>query len=223
MSGVLEAVNLSVVFPGRRGRRPARAVDGVNLAVEPGEIVALIGESGCGKSTLSRALVGLIKPTGGSVRYGAGELSYGSRALKQYRRAVQLVLQDPCGALNPRQNVFDAVAEGPRLHRPCVVILTDPAARLALARGAASARAVRHALPARAVRRSAAARRHRRCARARAVRYWSPTNRSPSLDASVRGEILALILQLRRDLGLSAPRSSVTTSAWRGMSPTGSP
>ena len=59
---VLEARDLRVVFPARRGRRPARAVDGVNLALGHGEIVALIGESGCGKSTLARALVGLIRP-----------------------------------------------------------------------------------------------------------------------------------------------------------------
>src|ERR1700712_2743925 len=116
MSGALEALDLSVVYPGRRGRAPARAVDGVNLVVEPGEIVALIGESGCGKTTLARSLVGLVKPTDGSVRYGGIELGYSSGALKRFRRSVQLVLQDPGGALNPRQTVFDAVAEGPRLH-----------------------------------------------------------------------------------------------------------
>jgi peptide/nickel transport system ATP-binding protein len=113
---VLEAQNLRVVFPARRGRGPARAVDDVNLTLGRGEILALIGESGCGKSTLARALVGLVKPTGGEVRYEGTPLRYSSAALREHRRRVQLVLQDPGGALNPRQTVFDAVAEGPRLH-----------------------------------------------------------------------------------------------------------
>ena len=113
---VLETRDLRVVFPASRGRGPARAVDEVNLTIGHGEIVALIGESGCGKSTLARSLVGLIPPTGGEVRYQGSALSYSTGALREHRRHVQLVLQDPAGALNPRQNVFDAVAEGPRLH-----------------------------------------------------------------------------------------------------------
>ncbi|MBB5078312.1 ABC transporter ATP-binding protein [Nonomuraea endophytica] len=111
---MLEARDLTVVHPARGGRPPARAVDGVNLQVRPGEIVALIGESGCGKSTLARALVGLIPPTSGQVLYQGEPLD--PRRMRAFRRRVQLVLQDPGGALNPRQNVFDAVAEGPRLH-----------------------------------------------------------------------------------------------------------
>jgi len=116
MNAALEARELHVTFPARRGRGPARAVDGVNLTVGAGEIVALIGESGCGKSTLARALVGLIRPTAGEVRYRGETLRHTSKALKRFRRYTQLVLQDPGGALNPKQNVFDAVAEGPRLH-----------------------------------------------------------------------------------------------------------
>ncbi|MFI6386485.1 ABC transporter ATP-binding protein [Nonomuraea sp. NPDC050540] len=111
---MLEARDLTVVHPARGGRPPARAVDGVNLQVRPGEIVALIGESGCGKSTLARALVGLVPPTSGQVLYQGVPLD--PRRMRAFRRRVQLVLQDPGGALNPRQNVFDAVAEGPRLH-----------------------------------------------------------------------------------------------------------
>ncbi|HKD89058.1 MAG TPA: ATP-binding cassette domain-containing protein, partial [Streptosporangiaceae bacterium] len=111
---VLEADSLRVVFPGRRGRGPARAVDDVNLTIGRGEIVALIGESGCGKSTLARALVGLVPPTDGEVRYSGAPLRFSGTALREHRRHVQLVLQDPAAALNPRQNVFDAVAEGPK-------------------------------------------------------------------------------------------------------------
>ncbi|MGD0558787.1 MAG: ABC transporter ATP-binding protein [Streptosporangiaceae bacterium] len=94
----------------------SRAVDGVNLTIGEREIVTLIGESGCGKSTLARALTGLIRPDAGSVSYRDEPLRYGSAALKRHRRHVQLISQDPGGALNPRRTVFDAVAEGPRVH-----------------------------------------------------------------------------------------------------------
>ncbi len=99
-----------------RGRGVARAVDGVDLDVGAGEIVALVGESGCGKSTLARALLGLVRPTAGEVRWRGRPLTYRSAALKAYRRQVQLVLQDPSGALNPRHTVYEAVAEGLRIH-----------------------------------------------------------------------------------------------------------
>ena len=168
MTGLLEVEDLAVVFPGRRRRPPARAVDGVDLAVRGGEIVALVGESGCGKSTLARVLVGLVKPTRGVVRYDGSVLAYRSAALKRHRRSVQLVLQDPSTALNPRQNVFDAVAEGPRLHR----MRTDLHTRVIDALSRAGLRppgAIPHALSLRAVRRSAAAGRDRRGTGTRAV------------------------------------------------------
>jgi oligopeptide/dipeptide ABC transporter ATP-binding protein len=198
----LEAVELSVVFPGRRGHRPARAVDGVNLVVEPGTIVALIGESGCGKSTLSRALVGLLKPTSGSVRHDGKDLSYGSRALKEYRRAVQLVLQDPAGALNPRQHVFDAVAEGPRLHG----LRAELKARVHDALSCAGLRPPEQFAGRYPHELSGGQQQRVVIAGALALEPAVLVADEPvaSLDASVRGEILALILQLRRDLGLSA-------------------
>ena len=200
--GRLEARELAVVYPGRRGRRPARAVDGVNLVVEPGEIVALIGESGCGKSTLARALVGLVRPTSGAVRYGDAELSYSARALKRYRRAVQLVLQDPGGALNPRQNVFDAVAEGPRLHglrNGITERVHDALSRAGLRPPEQFVGRYPHEL-------SGGQQQRVVIAGALALEPTALVADEPvaSLDASVRGEILALVLQLRRDLGLSA-------------------
>jgi len=115
---VLEARDLHVGFGGgRKGTPPVRAVDGVEIAIDKGQIVALVGESGCGKTTLARTLLGLERPYRGQVLYNARPLSYGSGAMKAYRRKVQLVLQDPTGALNPRRTVYEAVAEGLRIHR----------------------------------------------------------------------------------------------------------
>src|SRR4051794_4132101 len=99
---VLEARDLVVTFPPRRGNPPVRAVDGVNLRLERGEILALIGESGCGKSTLARALVGLVTPSEGEIRYQDKLLDRRRSGMRDFRRHVQLVLQDPGGALNPR-------------------------------------------------------------------------------------------------------------------------
>ncbi len=199
---VLEVSNLSVTFPARRGRGPARAVDDVNLSIGRGEIVALIGESGCGKSTLARALVGLVRPTAGEVRYGGAALSYSNKALKEYRRHVQLVLQDPGGALNPRQNVFDSVAEGPRLHG----IRADLTDRVHSALSRSGLRPPGHFVARYPHELSGGQQQRVVIAGALALDPSVIIADEPvsSLDASVRGEILKLILDLRDQLALSA-------------------
>jgi oligopeptide transport system ATP-binding protein len=116
---LLEARALSVWFPGRRRslrqREWVRAVDGVSLAVMPGEVLALVGESGSGKTTLGRALVMLQRPTHGSVAYDGTDLApLGGRALRG-RRRLQMVFQDPYASLDPRQRVTDIVAEPLRI------------------------------------------------------------------------------------------------------------
>jgi oligopeptide/dipeptide ABC transporter ATP-binding protein len=198
---LLEARGLRVVFPARRGRAPARAVDDVNLAIGRGEIVALIGESGCGKSTLARALVGLVQPTAGEVRYSDAPLRYSGSALRQHRRNVQLVLQDPAGALNPRQNVFDAVAEGPRLHGMRAGLtgrVHDALSRAGLRPPEQFIGRYPHEL-------SGGQQQRVVIAGALALEPSVIVADEPvsSLDASVRGEILKLILDLRDQLGLA--------------------
>nr|WP_235032484.1 ABC transporter ATP-binding protein [Actinacidiphila yanglinensis] len=198
----MEVRDLSVVYPAARGRGPARAVDGVNLRIGKGEIVALIGESGCGKSTLARTLVGLVRPTGGEVLHEGTALDYSARGLKRYRRHTQLVLQDPGGALNPKQNVYDAVALGPRLHgltEDLPLTVHDALARAGLRPPEQYFDRYPHELSGGQQQRVVIA----------GVLALNPSvivadEPVASLDASVRGEILKLILRLRDDLGLSA-------------------
>jgi peptide/nickel transport system ATP-binding protein len=199
---ILEARDLRIVFPARHGRGPARAVDQVNLTIGRGEIVALIGESGCGKSTLARALVGLVEPTGGEVRYAGTPLRYRGGALRAHRRHVQLVLQDPAGALNPRQNVFDLVAEGLRLHG----LRDGLTERVNKALASAGLRPPEQFVGRYPHELSGGQQQRVVIAGALALDPSVIVADEPvsSLDASVRGEILKLILNLRDELSLSA-------------------
>lgn len=114
------AEGLSVVFPvGRRWwrRRMLRAVDDVTLAVREGEVLALVGESGSGKTTLGRALLRLVEPTGGRVRFGEHEVTLMPPApLRRLRRQMQIIFQDPFASLDPRMTVGEIVAEGLAIH-----------------------------------------------------------------------------------------------------------
>jgi peptide/nickel transport system ATP-binding protein len=110
---LLDVSGLHVEFRGRK--TVARAVHGVDLSMRPGEIVALVGESGCGKTTLARTIVGLQRPAAGTVALRGEPLRYDRRSLRAHRREVQMVFQDPTGALNARQTIYEAVAEGVRI------------------------------------------------------------------------------------------------------------
>ncbi|WP_427884927.1 ABC transporter ATP-binding protein [Kribbella sp. GL6] len=197
---MLEATDLQVEFAGRGGRR-ARAVDGVNLSVGEGEIVALVGESGCGKTTLARTLLGLERPAKGHITYDGTPLNYSTRALRAFRRQVQLVLQDPMGSLNPRHTVYEAVAEGPRIHG-----LPDEESIVASALARAGLRPPERFFQRYPHELSGGQRQRVVIAGALALEPKVLIADEPvaSLDASVRGEILALLLKLRDELGLSA-------------------
>ncbi|WP_128382213.1 ABC transporter ATP-binding protein [Streptomyces cavernae] len=199
---LLSAQQLHVAFPGRHGAPPVRAVDGVDLDIRPGEIVALVGESGCGKTTLARSLLGLVPTSSGRVTFAGSPLDYAPRALKSYRRRAQLVLQDPSGSLNPRHTVYDAVAEGLRIHRYPGDERTAVAGALARAGLRPPERfflRYPHQL-------SGGQRQRVVIAGALVLEPELVVADEPvaSLDASVRGEILALLLRLRTELGLAA-------------------
>ncbi|MCX5561236.1 ABC transporter ATP-binding protein [Streptomyces sp. NBC_00038] len=201
-SPLLSAEGLHIAFPGRHGADRARAVDGVDLDIRRGEIVALVGESGCGKTTLARSLLGLVPPTGGRVTFDGKPLDYSSRSLKAYRKRVQLVLQDPSGSLNPRHTVYDAVAEGLRIHR----YGGDERAAVAEALSRAGLRPPERFFLRYPHELSGGQRQRVVIAGALVLEPELIVADEPvaSLDASVRGEILALLLRLRAELGLSA-------------------
>jgi oligopeptide transport system ATP-binding protein len=100
----------------RRGE-PVRAVDGVDLEIAPGETLGLVGESGSGKSTLCRAILQLERPDAGSVRFEGQELvGVPQRRLRPLRRQMQMVFQDPNASLNPRKTVGEIVGRPLKLH-----------------------------------------------------------------------------------------------------------
>ena len=202
---LLEGRELGVAFTTRSGQ-VARALDGANLQFGAGEVLALVGESGSGKTTLARTLMGLERPAFGEVVFGGQPLDYSGRGLHAFRRRVQMVLQDPAGALNPRHTVYDSVAEGLRLHR---VAAGDPGKRseTELVAAALSSAGLRppEALFLRYPHELSGGQRQRVLiagALALGPELLIADEPVSSLDASIRGEILALLLKLRDELGL---------------------
>jgi oligopeptide/dipeptide ABC transporter ATP-binding protein len=120
---LLEAEHLKLHFPIKEGivfdREVARvhAVDDVTFELPEGETLGLVGESGCGKTTLSRALLRLIEPTDGTIRFRGQDITHASRReLRPIRKEMQMVFQDPFASLNPRKRVGQIIAMPLRLH-----------------------------------------------------------------------------------------------------------
>jgi oligopeptide transport system ATP-binding protein len=186
----------------RRRGKPIPAVDGVDLTIGAGETLGLVGESGSGKSTLCRAILQLERPDGGSVRLDGRELvGLGQRRLRPLRREVQMVFQDPDTSLNPRKRVGDIVGAPLKLH--------------GIASGAELRRQVEELLE----RVGLAPEHYRRyphefsggqrqrvgIARALATRPKLILADEPvsKLDVSIRAQIVNLMLDLQREMGLA--------------------
>ncbi|WGM20446.1 ABC transporter ATP-binding protein [Paenarthrobacter sp. OM7] len=197
---LLVAENISVVFGG--ANKGHVAVDGVNLVCGRGEIVALVGQSGSGKTTLARTVLGLQQPTSGAIHFEGKPLSTQRKKLKEYRRQVQFVLQDPTSALNPKHSIYEAVAEGPRLHK----MPGDETEIVARALSAAELSPAEKYMTAIPQELSGGQRQRVVIAGALALDPSFIVADEPvaSLDASVRAEILALLLKLKCELGLGA-------------------
>ncbi len=206
-AALLEVQDLHVAFAGRQGlgagllgRRAAeaRAVDGVDLAVGEREVVALAGESGCGKTTLARTIMGLERPRSGRILFEGEPIGDGLRA---YRRKVQMVFQDPAGALNPRQTIYESVAEGLRVHG----LHEGEERRVAEALSSAGLRPPERFFLLYPHELSGGQRQRVVIAGALVLEPRMIVADEPvsMLDASVRGEILSLLLRLRDEYGLA--------------------
>ncbi len=119
---LLEAIDVSKDFTvgsrfSARGKQIVHAVDGVSLAIMPGETLGLVGESGCGKSTLGRCMVRLYEISSGVMNFNGQDITHKSmREMRPLRKELQVVFQDPYASLNPRRRVRDLIAEPLRVH-----------------------------------------------------------------------------------------------------------
>ncbi len=198
MSALLEIGGLVKTYIDRRGRR-VRAVDGVSFALASGEVLGVVGESGCGKTTLGRTAMRLLAPDDGTIRFEGTDIAkLGTRALKPFRRGMQMIFQDPFGSLNPRHRVGTIVGEPLAVHgvgggRARVAELLD-----LVGLGAEAATRFPHEF-------SGGQRQRIAIARALALSPKLIVADEPvsALDVSIQSQIINLIVDLRARLGLS--------------------
>jgi len=193
MTPALEVRDLVIEY-----RHGVRAVDGVNLRVEPGQTLGVVGESGSGKSSVARAILGLTKPSSGVILLEGEDLAAGGRGAGRTRRRVQMVFQDPFASLNPRLTIGSALQEvigrnAPRDARDkpgdLLELVELPTAMLGrypheMSGGQRQRVAIARALAAR-------------------PRVLIADEVTSALDASVQASILNLLTRLQRETGIA--------------------
>jgi peptide/nickel transport system ATP-binding protein/oligopeptide transport system ATP-binding protein len=190
------------LFGKKKDGAVVKAVDGVDLAIAPKETVGLVGESGCGKSTVGRLFLRLLEPTSGQILHKGRDLvSLTPKELEERRRDLQIVFQDPFGSLNPRMSVGAIIGEPFAIHR--------------LARGAERERRVARLLDLVGLPRAAADRyphqfsggQRQRIGIARALalepQFLVCDEAVSALDVSVQAQVINLLQDLQRELGLT--------------------
>jgi peptide/nickel transport system ATP-binding protein len=200
MTPLVSVSGLKVHFPTRHGT--VRAVDGVDLEVRPAETVGLVGESGCGKTTLGKAILRLVNPTAGSIRLNGTEISTMTRSeLRPLRRQVQMIFQDPYASLNPRHSVGRILEEPLIVHR-----IGTPAQRKEKVAWLMSKVGLRPDAARRHPHEFSGGQRQRiGIARALALEPRLIVCDEPvsALDVSVRAQVINLLADLRKELGLA--------------------
>lgn len=122
--GIIDVVSLGKYFPVKRKvfakQKWLKAVDGVNISIKDGAVLALVGESGSGKSTVARLVLRLIPPTSGQILFRGEDIQmFKGTSLREFRKSVQIIFQDPFASLNPRMTVFDTISEPLKIHKIC--------------------------------------------------------------------------------------------------------
>lgn len=199
---LLDVRGLVVEFDVGHGQPPFRAVDDVSLAVGPSETVGLVGESGSGKSTIGRAILGLTRPTAGSIALAGREISRATyRERRRLSSELQVVFQDPFSSLNPTRTIGQTLAEPLRLHAKVSSDETRKRVREVLGKVGLDAEAVDR-YPAQF---SGGQRQRIAIARALIVRPQIVICDEPvsALDLSVQAQVLNLLRDLQEEFGLS--------------------
>ncbi len=119
---IIEVINLKKYFACKQSfwgvQRWLKAVDDISFSVKKGSVFAIVGESGSGKSTVARLLLKLITPTSGRILFKGKDIqSFKGASLKEFRRSIQIVFQDPFASLNPRMTVYDSISEPLKIHK----------------------------------------------------------------------------------------------------------